>query len=141
MFYTSLSFSLNGHHDRSAPRPGLNFPFVPTSRSLYPFRSNFTVSSRFCSSFFVFMTLLFPLHRLPAHFFPFHGNHDTFVSNSLSPLPCFSQFMVFMSLSFPLHGPHVPSFSTSWPPCPFRNHLTVSYPFPLRTLNILPVTA
>jgi hypothetical protein len=120
-------------------RPGLNFPFIPASRLLYPFRSNFTVSSRLCSRFFVFMTLLFPLHRFPAHFFPLHGRHDTFVSNSLSPLPCFSHFMVFMSRSFPLHGPHVPSFSTSWSLYPIRKHLTVSYPFPLRVLNIFPV--
>jgi len=118
------------------PRPGLNFPLIPASRPLYPFRSNFTVSSRFCSRFFVVMTLLFPLHRLPAHFFPLHGRHDTLVSNSLSPLPCFSYSMVFMSLSFSLHDPHVPSFPNSWSP-----YLTVSYPFPLRILNIVPVIA
>jgi hypothetical protein len=122
------------------PRPGLDFPFIPASRPLHPFRSNFTVSSRFCSRF-VFMTLLFPLHRLPAHFFPLHGRHDTFVSNSLSPLPCCSHFMVFMSLSFPLHGPHVPYFSTSWSPSPIRNRITVFYSFPLLVLNIFPVIA
>jgi len=123
------------------PRPGLNLTLIPASRPLNPFRSNFTVSSRFCSRFFVVMTLLFPLRRLPVHFFPLHGRHDTSVSNSLSPLPCFSHFMVFMSLSFLLHDPHVPSFSTSWSSYPIRNHLTVSYPFPLRTPNIFLVIA
>jgi hypothetical protein len=54
----------------------------------------------------------------------------------LSPLPYCSHFMVFMSLSFPLHGPHVPCISTSWSPSPICNHLTVSYPFPFRVLNI-----
>lgn len=123
------------------PRPGLNFPFIPASRPLYPLRSNFTVSSRFCSRFIVFVTLLFPLHRLPAHFFPLHGRHDAFVSNLLPPLPYCSHFMVFMSLSFPLHGPQVPCISTSWSPSPIRNHLTVSYPFPFRVLNIFLVIA